>query len=180
MTPRLLEQYKKEIIPAMQEKFSIKNPMAVPRLEKIVVNMGVGEAIEDVKVMDKVVEELATITGQKPIVRNSKKAISNFRLKENAPVGCKVTLRRVKMYEFMDRLVNVALPRIRDFNGVSKKAFDREGNYTLGLKEQTIFPEIELDKIHHAQGMDITFVFSSGPKEHTYEVLRLLGMPFGN
>ncbi|MFA5060415.1 MAG: 50S ribosomal protein L5 [Candidatus Omnitrophota bacterium] len=180
MKPRLHEHYLKQIVPAMQEKFGIKNAMAVPRLDKIVVNMGVGEAIDDIKIMDKAVEELATITGQKPIVRIAKKAISNFKLKENAAVGCKVTLRKDKMYEYLDRLVNVALPRIRDFNGVSKTGFDREGNYTLGLKEQTIFPEIEADKIHHAQGMDITFVFNRGPKEHTFEVLRLLGMPFSN
>ena len=178
MTPRLFEKYNKEIIPAMGEKFGIKNPMAVPQLEKIVVNMGVGEATVDVKIMDQAAGDLAAITGQKPLIRKSKIAISNFKLKIGVPVGCKVTLRRRKMYEFMDRLVNIALPRIRDFNGVSKKSFDNKGNYTLGLREQTIFPEIELDKIHHAQGMDISFVFNHGPQEHTYEVLRLFGMPF--
>lgn len=178
MTPRLLEKYNKEIVPAIGEKFGIKNPMAVPRLEKIVVNMGVGEATVDVKIMDQAVSDMVAITGQKPIVKKSKIAISNFKLKIGVPVGCKVTLRRMKMYEFMDRLVNIALPRIRDFNGVSRKSFDNKGNYTLGLREQTIFPEIELDKIHHAQGMDITFVFNHGPQEHTSEVLRLFGMPF--
>lgn len=178
MTPRLLERFRKEVIPQMQSKYSIKNPMAVPRLEKIVVNMGVGEAISDMKIMETAMSELAIITGQKPSLRRSKIAISNFKLKENAPVGCKVTLRRFRMYEFMDRLVNVALPRIRDFNGVSRKAFDKEGNYTVGISEQTIFPEIDPGRAQRAQGMDITFVFDHGPKEHTMEVLALLGMPF--
>lgn len=178
MKPRLAERYHKEIVPAVQAKFNIKNAMAVPRLEKIVVNMGVGEAIVDIKNMDEAIADLTAITGQRPIVRMSKKAISNFKLKENSPVGCKVTLRRTKMYEFMDRLVNATLPRIRDFNGVSKKSFDREGNYTLGLAEQTVFPEIELDRIRRSQGMDITFVFDRGPAEHTFEILRLFGMPF--
>lgn len=178
MTPRLLEKFRKEVIPQMQSKYSIKNPMAVPRLEKIVVNMGVGEAISDMKIMETAMSELTIITGQKPSLRRSKIAISNFKLKENAPVGCKVTLRRFRMYEFMDRLVNVALPRIRDFNGVSRKAFDRDGNYTVGISEQTIFPEIDPGKAQRAQGMDITFVFDHGPKEHTMDVLALLGMPF--
>ena len=178
MTPRLLERYRKEIIPVLQEKFAVKNAMAVPRLEKIVVNMGVGEATADIKIMDQAVSDLALITGQKPIIRRAKKAISNFKLKEGAVVGCKVTLRRAKMYEFMDRLVNAVLPRIRDFNGVPRKSFDEKGNYTLGLQEQVIFPEIELDKIHHTQGMDITFVFNHGPAEQTAELLRLFGMPF--
>ena len=178
MKPRLHEKYKKEIIPALQEKFKIKNPMAVVQLEKIVVNMGVGEATTDIKIIEQAAVDLATITGQKPIMRKSKKAISNFKLRENLPVGCKVTLRRTKMYEFLDRLLNIALPRIRDFNGVSKKAFDGKGNYTLGLREQTIFPEIEMDKNPRAQGMDISFVFNHGPQEETFEVLRLFGMPF--
>ena len=179
MKPRLLERYNKEIAPEMQKKFGIKNVMAVPRLEKIVVNMGVGEAINDQKIIEKAAEDLATITGQKPIIRHSKAAISNFKLRFNAPIGCKVTLRKAKMYEFMDRLLNVTLPRIRDFTGVSKKSFDREGNYTLGLREQAIFPEIDAGRISHAQGMDITFVFNSDSKEQTYELLRLMGMPFG-
>ncbi len=178
MTPRLLERFRKEIIPQVQSKFSIKNPMAIPRLEKIVVNMGVGEAISDMKIMETAMSELAIITGQKPSLRRSKIAISNFKLRENAPVGCKVTLRRLRMYEFLDRLVNVALPRIRDFNGVSRKAFDKQGNYTVGISEQTIFPEIDPGKAQRTQGMDITFVFDHGPKEHTMEVLALLGMPF--
>lgn len=180
MTPRLMERYHKEIIPTMQEKFKINNIMSVPKLEKIVVNMGVGEAINDIKIMEKAVEDLTLITGQKPIVCLSREAISNFKLKKNAPVGCKVTLRRIKMYEFMDRLLNIALPRIRDFNGVSKKSFDKVGNYTLGIREQVIFPEIELDKLSRSQGMDITFVFNRGPKEQTQELLKLFGMPFAH
>jgi len=180
MKTRLAEKYSKEIIPAMQKKFSIKNVMSVPKLEKIIVNMGVGEAINDIKLMDKAVEEMTTITGQKPIICKSKKAISNFKLRINAPVGCKVTLRRAKMYEFMDRLVSIALPRIRDFNGVSLRSFDKAGNYSLGIKEQIIFPEIELDRLSRAQGMDITFVFNHGPKDQTLELLRLFGMPFEN
>jgi len=178
MKPRLQEQYHKEIVPAIREKFSVKNSMAVPRLEKIVVNMGVGEAATDIKIIEQAMIELAAITGQKPIMRRAKIAISNFKLRENSPVGCKVTLRRVRMYEFLDRLVSIALPRIRDFNGVSKNAFDKEGNYTLGLREQTIFPEIDMDRATRAQGMDISFVFNHGPQEQTSEVLRLLGMPF--
>lgn len=178
MNPRLLEKYKNEVVPKMQEKFGIKNLMAVPRLEKIVVNMGVGEAINDQKIMDKAAEDLAAITGQKPAIRKAKVAISNFKLREGISIGCKVTLRRVRMYEFMDRLLNVTLPRIRDFNGVSRKSFDRDGNYTLGLKEQAIFPEIEAGRIQHTQGMDVTFVFNGGNKEQTFELLHLLGMPF--
>ena len=178
MAARLLEKYRHDVIPQVQNKFGIKNPMAVPSLKKIVVNMGVGEAISDMKIMENAMADLATITGQKPMLRRASKAISNFKLKENAPVGCKVTLRRARMYEFLDRLVNVALPRIRDFNGVSRKAFDKGGNFTIGVTEQTIFPEIDSGKIQRTQGMDITFVFDHGPKEHTQEVLTLLGMPF--
>jgi len=180
MNPRLKEKYKKEIIPAMQEKFKIKNVMAVPRLEKIVVNMGVGQVITDAKLMDIAVEELTAITGQKPMLNAAKKAISNFKLRKGIIIGCKVTLRRAKMYEFMDRLLNVAVPRIRDFNGVSRKSFDHAGNYTLGIKDQTIFPEIDLDRLHQTQGMDITFVFNKGPEEQTFELLSLFGMSFAN
>lgn len=180
MVPRLLKRYREEVIPQVQSKFGIKNPMAVPRLQKIVVNMGVGEAIADMKIMEAALTDLTMITGQKPMLRRAKKAISNFKLKIGQPVGCKVTLRRTKMYEFFDRLVNVAVPRIRDFNGVSKKAFDGEGNYTFGISDQAIFPEVDTGKLQRTQGMDITFVFDHGPKEHTSEVLRLLGMPFSN
>ena len=154
--------------------------MAVPRLEKIVVNMGVGEALHDPKIIEMASQDLTVITGQKPIIRKAKKAISNFQLKKGAPVGCKVTLRRAKMYEFMDRLINVGLPRIRDFNGMSPKSFDKQGNYTLGIQEQAIFPEIEAGRIQHTQGMNVTFVFDKGPEEQTLELLRLLGMPFAS
>lgn len=178
MQSRLLERWNKDVIPAVQQKCGIKNIMAVPRLTKIVINMGVGEAMTDINILDAAVKDLAAITGQKPIIRRSRKAISNFKLKENAPVGCKVTLRGNKMYEFLDRLVSIALPRIRDFNGVSRKSFDKDGNYTLGIADQTIFPEIPTDQIQRPQGMDITLVFNHGPQEQTQEVLALLGMPF--
>ena len=179
MAARLLDKFRKEVIGQMQEKFDIKNPMAVPHLDKVVINMGVGEAISDVKILDRAAQDLAMITGQKPLVRRAKKAISNFKLRENLPVGCKVTLRRARMYEFVDRLVNVSLPRIRDFNGTSPKAFDRQGNYTLGISDQSIFPEIDAGaRDHRIQGMDITFVFKGGNKDKNFELLRLLGMPF--
>ncbi len=179
MAPRLLEKYRKEIVPQMVQQFSLKNPYAVPHLEKIVVNMGVGEALTDIKILDKSMEELATITGQKPIIRRAKKAISNFKIKQGQPIGCKVTLRRKLMYEFMDRLINIAIPRIRDFRGVPTDSFDKAGNYTLGLAEQTIFPEIEYDRISRAQGMDITFVIKNSKNvEQARELLKLFGMPF--
>jgi large subunit ribosomal protein L5 len=179
MTTRLLEKYRNEIVPKMVETFKLKNRMAVPHLEKIVVNMGVGEALTDVKILDKAAEEMGVITGQKPIIRRAKIAISNFKIKEGNPIGCKVTLRKQKMYEFLDRLVSVALPRIRDFRGVPTESFDGAGNYTLGLPEQTIFPEIEYDRITRVQGMDICFVIkNSKSKEQSRELLRLFGMPF--
>jgi large subunit ribosomal protein L5 len=179
MIPRLLEKYRNEIVPKMAETFSLKNKMAVPRLEKIVVNMGVGEALQDVKILDKAAEEMGLITGQKPIIRRAKIAISNFKIKEGNPIGCKVTLRKYKMYEFLDRLVSAALPRIRDFRGVPTESFDQAGNYSLGLPEQTIFPEIEYDRITRVQGMDIIFVIKkSKSKEQSRELLRLFGMPF--
>ena len=179
MSVRLLEKFRKEVIPEMKAKYGIENPMAVPHLVKIVVNMGVGEAIGDVKLLDRSAEDLAIITGQKPSIRRSKKAISNFKLRENLPIGAKVTLRKVRMYEFLDRLVNVSLPRIRDFNGVSRKAFDRDGNYTLGIQDPGIFPEVDAGvRDFRIQGMDISFVFKGGNKEQNFEVLRLLGMPF--
>jgi large subunit ribosomal protein L5 len=179
MIPRLLEKYRNEIVPKMVETFKLKNKMAVPRLEKIVVNMGVGEALQDVKILDKAAEEMGVITGQKPIIRRAKIAISNFKIKEGNPIGCKVTLRKQKMYEFLDRLVSVALPRIRDFRGVPTESFDKAGNYALGLPDQTIFPEIEYDRITRVQGMDIIFVIkNSKTKEQSRELLRLFGMPF--
>mgnify|MGYP001230034762 CR=1 FL=1 len=178
MQPRLQKKFNEEVAPELQKKFTIKNVMAVPRLDKIVINMGVGKAIGDNKILENALKDLTTITGQKPLVTRSKKAISNFKLRENLAIGCKVTLRRARMYEFLDRLVNVSLPRIRDFNGVSRKAFDRQGNYTLGLNDQAIFPEIDTGKISYQQGMDITFVFRNGNKEQAFELLTLLGMPF--
>ena len=179
MTPRMLEKYRQEIVPAMMQRFNLKNKLSVPHLEKIVINMGVGEALQDVKILDKAMEELGLITGQKPILRKSKKAISNFKLKENAPIACKVTLRKNIMYEFMDRFLNVALPRIRDFRGVSDNSFDRGGNYTMGLTEQGIFPEIDVDRIARPQGMDVTFVIKgTKSKDEAKELLKLFGMPF--
>ena len=177
--PRLQKKFKEEVTGSVQKKFGIKNVMAVPRLDKIVVSMGVGKAIGDMKIMESAVKDLAKITGQQPVTTRAKKAISNFKLREGLPIGCKVTLRRAKMYEFMERLLMITLPRIRDFNGVSLKSFDGQGNYTLGLTEQSIFPEIDTGKIAHVQGMDITFVFGpGGNKEYNHEILSMLGMPF--
>lgn len=179
MKSELFDKYNQEVVPAMKEKFGIKNVMALPRLEKIVVNMGVGEAMSDLKILEVAANDLAAITGQKPSLRRSKKAISNFHLRIGAPVGCKVTLRRQRMYEFMERLINVVLPRIRDFNGISKKSFDREGHYSLGLQEQSIFPEIDpTRRDFRAQGMDITFVIKGGDPKKNLEFLALMGMPF--
>jgi len=178
-TPRLLEKYRNEITPQLMETFKVKNRFAVPRLDKIVVNMGVGEALTDIKILDKAMEELGVITGQKPIIRRAKKAIANFKIRKGQPIACKVTLRRAMMYEFMDRLINVAMPRIRDFRGVPMDSFDQAGNYTLGLNEQIIFPEIEYDRITRAQGMDITFVIKyAKSKDQAKELLKLFGMPF--
>jgi large subunit ribosomal protein L5 len=179
MVPRLLEKYRNEIVPKMIETFNLSNKFAVPRLEKIVVNMGVGEGLQDIKILEKAMEELGIITGQKPIMRRAKKAIANFKIRQGHPIGCKVTLRRAMMYEFMDRLLNVALPRIRDFRGVSVDSFDKEGHYTLGITEQNIFPEIEYDKITRSQGMDITLVIKNvKTKDEAKELLKLFGMPF--
>lgn len=178
MIPRLLEKYRKEIIPAMRQKFGYTSLMEAPRIKKIVVNMGVGEAIADIKIMDKAREELALITGQRPIICPAKQAIANFKIREGLPIGCKVTLRRKIMYEFLDRLLNIALPRIRDFRGTSTDSFDARGNYTLGLKEQAVFPEIDVDKIQRVQGMDITIVTDAKSNQEAYELLRLFGMPF--
>jgi len=176
--PTLRQKYKEEVIPKMQESFGIKNKMAVPEIKKIVINMGVGKAISDMKLLDSAVEDLTTITGQKPLITRSRIAVSNFKLREDMPIGAKVTLRRAKMYEFMDRFINIALPRIRDFNGVSQRSFDKQGNYSIGIEEQAIFPEIDTGRLQNVQGMDITFVFSKGPKEQTMELLKLLGVPF--
>ena len=178
MAARLQEKYYKEILPELQKKFGIKNPMAAPRLKKVVINMGVGEAIHDIKIMENAMAELTVITGQKPVIRRSRAAISNFKLRKGLPVGCMVTLRRAKMYEFVDRFINICLPRIRDFNGVSRKSFDRFGNYSMGISDQAIFPEIDSGRVLRPQGMDITFVFNRKPKEQTMEFLTLMGLPF--
>lgn len=179
MSPRLLERYRQQIVPQLMQEFSLKNKLAVPRLEKIVVNMGVGEAISDIKALEKSMEELGLITGQKPVVRRAKKAISNFKIKQGQAIGCKVTLRRAIMYEFMDRFISIALPRIRDFRGLAPDSFDKAGNYSMGLLEQNIFPEIDYDKISRTQGMDITFVIkNTASKEQSGRLLKLLGMPF--
>lgn len=178
MMPRLQEVYEKEVVQAMMDKFGYKNVMEVPKLEKIVINMGVGEAKDNAKVLESAVADLTLITGQKPILTRAKKSVANFKIRENMPLGCKVTLRKVKMYEFADKLVSIALPRVRDFRGVSSKAFDGRGNYSLGIKEQLIFPEIEYDKIDKVRGMDIIFVTTAKTDEEARELLRFLGMPF--
>jgi large subunit ribosomal protein L5 len=175
---RLQEKYEKEIIPAMIEKFGYKNIMEVPKLEKIVINMGVGEAKENQKVLESAVSDLTIISGQKPILTRSKKSVANFKIRENMAIGCKVTLRKIRMYEFADKLMSIALPRVRDFRGVSSKAFDGRGNYSLGIKEQLIFPEMEYDKIDKLRGMDIIFVTTANTDEEARELLRFLGMPF--
>ena len=178
MVPRLQEKYNNEVVQAMMDKFGYKNIMEVPKLEKIVLNMGVGEAKENAKVLESAVADMQLITGQKPVLTRAKKSIANFKIRENMPIGCKVTLRKQKMYEFADKLMNVALPRVRDFRGISDKSFDGRGNYSLGIKEQLIFPEVEYDKIDKVRGMDIIFVTTAKTDEEARELLRFLGMPF--
>lgn len=178
MAARLADQYAKTIAAAIAEKFGITNKMAIPKLQKIVVNMGVGAATQDKTIMDVAVDTLAKITGQKPVVTKAKKSIAGFRLREGNEIGCKVTLRGEKMYEFLDRLVNLVLPRIRDFRGVNPNSFDGNGNYSIGLAEQTVFPEIESDKVQKTLGMDITIVTSSKNDEQARELIRAFGMPF--
>ena len=175
---RLRDTYENEIKAAMTEKFGYKNVMQIPRLEKIVINMGVGEAKENRKILESAVKDLTTISGQKPVITKAKKSVANFKLREGMPIGCKVTLRGERMYEFADRLVNLALPRVRDFRGVSAESFDGRGNYALGIKEQIIFPEIEYDKVDKVRGMDIIFVTTANTDEEARELLRLFGMPF--
>jgi len=175
---RLADVYKKEISSSLMKKFNYKSVMQVPKLHKIVVNMGVGAAVADAKLIEEAAKELETITGQKPSIRKAKKAISNFKLREGLSIGCMVTLRKERMFEFLDRLVNVALPRVRDFRGLSDKSFDGRGNYTLGLKEQIIFPEINVDKINKILGMDITFVTTAKNDNEAYELLQSFGVPF--
>lgn len=178
MTARLKEQYVNDVVPALVKKFSYKSVMQAPRLEKVVINMGVGDAVQNVKLLDSAVEDLAKITGQKPIVTRAKKSVAGFKVREGMPIGCKVTLRGERMYHFVDKLFNVALPRVRDFRGVSPKSFDGRGNYTLGIKEQLIFPEIEYDKVEKVRGMDIVFVTTADTDEEARELLEQLGMPF--
>ena len=175
---RLKEKYSKEIVAQLKERFEFKSIMQVPKLTKIVINKGMGGAVADKKIVDAGLEELTTITGQKAVATLSKKAVSNFKLRENMPIGAKVTLRGERMYEFMDRLVSIALPRVRDFKGISDKGFDGRGNYTFGVKEQIIFPEIQIDKVNKISGMDISFVTTAQNDEESYELLKALGMPF--
>jgi large subunit ribosomal protein L5 len=179
-TPRLAAKYKSEVAPALVKKFAYKSVMQAPKLEKICVNRGVNGAVTDKKLVDVAVEELTTITGQKAVITQSKKDISNFKLRKNMPIGARVTLRGEKMYEFLDRLISVALPRVRDFKGINEKSFDGRGNYTMGVTEQIIFPEIDIDKVNKITGMDITFVTTAQTDEEAYELLKELGMPFKN
>ena len=178
MSARLKEQYKTEIVEAMTKKFGYKNIMQVPKLDKIVINMGVGEAKENAKILEAAVSDMETISGQKAVITKAKKAVANFKIREGMPIGCKVTLRGDKMYEFLDRLVNLALPRVRDFRGVSANSFDGRGNYSLGIKEQLIFPEIEYDKVDKVRGMDIIFVTTAKTDEEARELLTLFNVPF--
>ena len=176
--PRLLEVYRKEIVPVMKKEFHFENDLAVPRMEKIVINMGVKEGMADIKLLEHVAHELSQITGQKPVITRAKKSISAFKLREGSAIGVKVTLRRSRMYEFMERLFNVAMPRIRDFRGFGSNSFDSSGNYSFGIQEQFIFPEVEYDKMRKIQGMDITFVMTSTKKEQSKRLMELLGFPF--
>jgi len=177
---RLKEHYFKKVVPALVKEFKYKNKMEIPRLEKIVVNMGLGEAIQNIKILDSAVEELAMIVGQRPVITKARKSIATFKLRQGMSIGCRVTLRRDKMYEFFDRLVNVALPRVRDFRGISQKAFDGRGNYSLGLKEHIIFPEIDYDKIDKVKGMNISIVTSAKTDDEARQLLKLMGLPFRN
>ena len=178
VTPRLWDYYRTECVPRMMQEFRYQSPMQVPRLEKVVINLGLGEAIQNIKLLDSAQAELVAIAGQKPVVTKAKKSIAAFKLREGMPIGCMVTLRRERMYFFIDKLVNVVLPRVRDFRGVSEKAFDGRGNYTLGIKEQIIFPEIDYDKIDKVKGMNITIVTNARTDEEGKFLLKLLGMPF--
>ncbi|PHS34272.1 MAG: 50S ribosomal protein L5 [Alkaliphilus sp.] len=175
---RLAEIYKNEIISAMMDKFSYENVMQVPKLEKIVLNMGVGDAKDNAKNLEQAVKELEAIAGQKPVITKAKKSVSNFKLRENMPIGAKVTLRGSKMFDFAERLINISLPRVRDFRGVKQNSFDGRGNYAIGVKEQMIFPEIDYDKVEKVRGMDIVFVTTANTDEECRELLRLMGMPF--
>ena len=178
INPRLSEKYRKEIVPQMMERFKYKNKMQVPRVNKVVLNVGVGLGAQDIKILESAAQELAVITGQKAVITRAKKAISNFKIRKGSPVGCTVTLRRIRMYEFLDRLVNVAIPRIKDFRGLSSDSFDKNNNYSFGITEQIIFPEIDYDKVLKAHGMDITIITDAHSKEEAFELLRLMGVPF--
>jgi len=178
MIPRLKTKYEKEVVPLLMKKFGYKNKMQVPKLVKIVVNMGVGDSLVNIKLLDAAVADLTAVTGQKPAIRRAKKSIANFKLRAGAPIGCSVTLRGARMYELYDRFVNVAVPRIRDFRGLSPKSFDGRGNYTVGLTEQIIFPEINYDKVEKIRGMDVTIVTSARTNEEAFELLKLMDMPF--
>lgn len=175
---RLKDLYKKEVVLSLMKKFGYKNVMEVPRLEKIVINIGVGDAIQNLKLLDAAMAELSMVSGQRPGVRRAKKSISNFKLKAGMPIGCMVTLKKARMYEFFDRLVNVAIPRVRDFRGTSPKSFDGRGNYTLGIREQIIFPEVDYDKVQKIRGMNISIITTAKTDEEAYELLKALGMPF--
>lgn len=179
-TPRLKEKYQKEIVPALMERFQFKSVMQVPKVTKVSINKGIGMAVSDKKLVDIGVEELTAISGQKAVPTYAKNSISNFKLREGMPIGARVTLRGQIMYEFLDRLISIALPRVRDFKGIKDKGFDGRGNYTLGVKEQIIFPEISIDKINRISGMDISIVTTAPNDEQAYELLKLLGMPFAN
>jgi len=178
MKPRLKERYKSEVTPRMMERFGFKNIFEVPRVTKIIINVGLGEAVQNKGLLDNVMKEIALISGQKPVATIAKKAIAGFKIRKDAPVGCKVTLRKARMYEFLDRLINVAIPRIRDFRGLNNASFDGQGNYSLGITEQGIFPEIDVDKIQLVHGMDITIVTTAKNKDESLELLRFFGMPF--
>ena len=178
--PRMADKYKKEVVPALMKKFSYKTVMQAPRLTKICLNRGVNGAVTDKKLIDIAIDELSNITGQKAVATMSKKDISNFKLRKDMPIGARVTLRGVKMYEFLDRLVSVSLPRVRDFKGINDKSFDGRGNYTLGVTEQIIFPEIDIDKVNKITGLDITFVTTANTNEEAFELLKEMGMPFKN
>lgn len=176
--PRLLERYRNEIVPEMMKKFGYKNALQVPKLEKVVINIGLGEAVQDIKILESAQSELAMITGQRPVITKAKKAIANFKIRRGSSIGCKVTLRRARMYEFLDRLISVSIPRIRDFRGLPTESFDQSGNYSFGINEQVIFPEIEVDKVVKVHGMDITIVTSAKTGNEAFELLKLVGVPF--
>lgn len=177
-TPRLLERYRAEMVPELMKTFGYKNKLEAPKLEKIVINVGMGEATQDIKFLEAAISELAMITGQRPVTTKAKKAIANFKIRKGLPIGCKVTLRRAKMYEFLDRLISVSIPRIRDFRGLKSDSFDQGGNYSFGLNEQLIFPEIDADKVLKVHGMDITIATTAKTEKEAFELLKAFGMPF--